>query len=352
MKRKQIQRFISGLMVVSMSLAFSLGSTGCTALEDVLTNVSDELIDNGTDLLTDKIDDLIDNGLQGNGDVINPDIEVKTLQEELDGDTYGLLYPKQREAFVGRNYYKITGERDLILAVKDGLSRGIPGIVLQYDTQDYKYWQDIFEKNKNRSEFGGYSKAGFFVDYSEKGELGIYPSFNETWQAITYYRYKEPEIGESTMKILEAAHKLAENAIKTHPDDEVGILSYVNEQICKMTVYADPIPKGLDVPERDAKGVFINGRAVCAGYAAAMELVLNILGIESYTLNNDERPEEAAAHIWNRVKVGDKWYHIDATWNDNSSDNVQYMHDYFMLTDSELAAKDSSTAHQWLPLVE
>ncbi len=390
MQIKRIRRFISGLMIVAVSLSFGIGTTGCSVLEDVFTDVSDELITNGTDIIAGKIDDLIDNGLAGGsgntgsngsgaegdgtgntgstiggslGDYVSglhldgtgtvpPNVTVKTLQEELEGDTYGLLFPKKREEFVGRNYYNIASEEDLIRAVRDGLNRGIPGIVLRFDTHDYKYWQDIFEKDKNRSEFGGFSRAGFFVDYANKGELGIYPSFNETWQAITYYRYREPEISEDTMKVLEAAHKLAEDAINAYPDDLVKILSYINEKICTMTVYADPIPKGLDVPERDAKGVFVNGRAVCAGYAAAFELVLNILGVENHTLNNDERPESAAAHIWNCVKVGDKWYHIDATWNDNASDNVQYMHDYFMLTDSELAAKDTSTAHKWMPLVE
>ena len=85
-----------------------------------------------------------------------------------------------------------------------------------------------------------------------------------------------------------------------------------------------------------------------AGYAAAFSLVLNILGIENRTLNNDEKPENATAHIWNYVKVNGRWYHIDATWNDNASDNVSYMHDYFMLTDEELKKKDDSTAHKWM----
>ncbi|MBP5159340.1 MAG: hypothetical protein ILP10_03480, partial [Lachnospiraceae bacterium] len=184
-------------------------------------------------------------------------------------------------------------------------------------------------------------------DYAEKGELGLYPSFNEACQAITYYRYKEPEISENTMKLLEAAHKLAEDAIKASPGDEVGILSYVNEQICRMTKYSDPIPSGLGVPQRDATGVFFYGDAVCAGYAAAFKLVLNILGIENRTLNNDEKPDDRDAHIWNYVKVDGRWYHIDATWNDNSSDNAERFHDYFMLTDEELERMDDSTAHRW-----
>lgn len=350
MIKKTFRRFVSGLLIVSLTLAVGAGSMGCSSVEDMLSGVSEDLIDSGTDYISDKIDDIIDNGFHGNGGnyTFDPNVNVKTLQEDLDGDTYGLLYPKQREAYVGREYYHIENETDFIRSIHDGLSRGIRGIVLQYDSHDYKYWTDLLEKNKNCSEFGGFQNAGIVTDYSVKGEFGVYPSFNEAWQAITYYRYKEPEIGESTMKILEAAHKLAEDAIKVSPDDEVGMLSYINEQICLMTKYSDPIPSGLDVPQRDATGVFLNGDAVCAGYAAAFSLVLNILGIENRTLNNDEKPENANAHIWNYVKVNGSWYHIDATWNDNASDNVSYMHDYFMLTDEELKKKDDSTAHKWM----
>ena len=363
-----MKRFTSFSMIMVIVFTVAFSAVSCSSVEDALSNVTDDIIGSGTDYIADKIDDLIDNGFLGSGGsgsgsggssgnnggsgyVIDPNIEVKTLQEELAGDTYGLLYPVQREAYVGREYYHVENEEDLIRAISDGLNRGIRGIVLQYDTHDYKYWEDLLEKNKNRSEFGGFLNAGLVTDYSVKGELGVYPSFNEAWQAITYYRYKEPEIGDNTMKLLEAAHRLAEDAIRVSPDDETGMLSYINERICLMTKYSDPIPSGLGVPQRDATGVFFNGDAVCAGYAMAFKLVLNILGIENHTLNNDEKPDNANAHIWNHVKVNGSWYHIDATWNDDSSDNTAYMHDYFMLTDEELAKKDTSTAHKWMPLI-
>ena len=338
--KRILYKCASIMMSIVLLIGFTFGTMGCESLEEVLTDLNNELVNNGS-------------GEDAYSEIIsNSNVQVKTLQEELEGDTYGLLYPKQREAFVGRQYYKIASEEDLICAISDGLSKGIRGIVLQYDAHDYKYWEDLLEKNKNRSEFGGYLNAGFVTDYSVKGELGVYPSFNEAWQAMSYYRYKEPEIGEDTMKLLEAAHKLAENAIKVSPDDEIGMLSYINEQICKMTRYSNPIPFGLNVPQRDATGVFFNGDAVCAGYATAFALVLNILGIENRTLNNDEKPDDANAHIWNYVKVNGNWYHIDATWNDNDSDDVSFMHEYFMLTDEELAKKNTSTAHKWIQLIK
>ncbi len=361
--KKGLSRFQCLALTMIFLMTATFGTTGCAYVEDAISDLDNEFsnLDNDFSNISDILpgigsdnsdlnnhSDMNSNSTENISEAVpDPNIVVKTLQEELSSDTYGLLYPVKREAYVGRKYYQVSSEEDLVRAVADGLSKGIRGIVLQYDSYDYKYWENLLEKNKNCSEFGGYLNAGMVTDYSVKGELGVYPSFNEAWQAMTYYRYKEPEIGENTMKLLETAHKLAENAVKVSPNDEVGMLKYINEQICKMTKYSDPIPSGLGVPQRDATGVFFNGDAVCAGYATAFALVLNILGIENRTLNNDEKPESANAHIWNYVKVNGSWYHIDATWNDNSSDNTAYMNEYFMLTDDELKKKDSSTAHKW-----
>ncbi|MBO4414653.1 MAG: hypothetical protein J5824_01580 [Lachnospiraceae bacterium] len=272
----------------------------------------------------------------------------KTLEEDLAGDTYGLLYPKKREAYVGRKSYKITDEKSLVLAVSDGLEKGIRGIVLQYDTNNWQYWESLYEKNKNCSEFGSCVRDGVLIDYAVKGELSIYPPFKYADQAITYYRYKEPEIDSDTMKLLEAAYKLAQEAVAAHPGDVKAILLYANDKICEMTEYTKPVPKGLGVPERDATGVFFNGSAVCAGYTSAYKMVLDILGVENDILVNDEKPEENAYHCWNHVKVDGKWYHIDVTWNDYEGSMKDRM---FMLTDEELKKeceyRGDTSAHKW-----
>ncbi len=282
-----------------------------------------------------------------------PGITVPTLEEDMAGDTYGLLYPKPREAYVGRQYYyHITDEKSFVTAVHDGLSRGIRGIVLQYDEHDYNYWLNRFDSIVNRSEFGGFAKAGYMLEPEENSTIGIYPVFNDAWEAITYYRYREPEPSENAMKVLRAAHELAEDAMKACPGNEYGILLYVNNKLCNITTYADPIPSGIGVPERDATGVFLKGGAVCAGYAVAYRLVLEMLGFESTMIVNKKDPEDPAYHIWNYVKYNGEWRHIDVTWNDSPS--ATRRNDYFLLTDEELqkqtAGSSDAFAHEWVPL--
>ena len=119
-----------------------------------------------------------------------------------------------------------------------------------------------------------------------------------------------------------------------------------------MTAYADPIPKGIGVPERDATGVLLNGRAVCTGYATTFRLVMEILGIENTVIVNNKEADDPAFHIWNYVKYRGKWYHVDVTWNDSETDS--FRNRYFMLTDDELEEKTAGDsdefAHEWVPL--
>ena len=68
-----------------------------------------------------------------------------------------------------------------------------------------------------------------------------------------------------------------------------------------------------------AYGALVNGKATCAGYARAMQLLLSETGIESRFITgvrNDEEVGEAVAHAWNVVFIDGAAYHLDATWND------------------------------------
>lgn len=86
-------------------------------------------------------------------------------------------------------------------------------------------------------------------------------------------------------------------------------------------------------------GLFVNGTAVCEGYALSMVYLLNKIGIETIYVPSDE----AMNHAWNKVKIDGKWYNLDATWDDPVPDRkgkVQY--NYFLVSDEQLAK-----THSW-----
>ncbi len=54
-------------------------------------------------------------------------------------------------------------------------------------------------------------------------------------------------------------------------------------------------------------------------------------GIESYLV------VKSGVHAWNIIKLGDHYFHVDATWDDNEGYG-NFSYDYFLLSDSEMKA--------------
>ena len=77
-----------------------------------------------------------------------------------------------------------------------------------------------------------------------------------------------------------------------------------------------------------AYGALVEGKAVCEGYAKAMQLLLQKAAIP-VTLATGISKESGESHMWNVVTIHGENYHLDATWDDNL-DQPQYT--FFNLT--------------------
>ena len=82
-----------------------------------------------------------------------------------------------------------------------------------------------------------------------------------------------------------------------------------------------------------AYGALVEGKAVCEGYARAMQLLLKQCGISS-TLVFGESVKSGEQHMWNLVNVNGQEYHLDTTWND-SEDRTR--HNYFNVTTQQIS---------------
>ncbi len=90
-----------------------------------------------------------------------------------------------------------------------------------------------------------------------------------------------------------------------------------------------------------AYGCLINGKAVCAGYAKAFQLILNELGYTCIYVTGDA----GGPHAWNCVTIDGQTYFIDVTWDDKDhvteQGTMKYPHDaeypYFCITSEQLA---------------
>lgn len=73
----------------------------------------------------------------------------------------------------------------------------------------------------------------------------------------------------------------------------------------------------------------ING-AVCEGYAKAFQMLLNISNIDNvYVTGVGVTSGGAEGHAWNLVKIGELYYGVDVTWDDQPTNARGKIYDYF-----------------------
>lgn len=86
----------------------------------------------------------------------------------------------------------------------------------------------------------------------------------------------------------------------------------------------------IPIVSHTAKGAFNKGIAVCDGYAKAFIMIMKHYKIPCIMITG-------GYHAWNLVKIKNKWYHIDCTYDDpivNGSFNNKYIFmDFFLKTD-------------------
>lgn len=120
-------------------------------------------------------------------------------------------------------------------------------------------------------------------------------------------------------------------ADKPISDDDYETERYLHDQLTVRCTYdtAAAEQETVDSPNAySAYGALVEGRAVCEGYAKAMQLLLLKSGIPA-TLVTGTAKENNESHMWNMVTVNGANYHLDPTWNDNT-DKQQYT--FFNLT--------------------
>ena len=88
--------------------------------------------------------------------------------------------------------------------------------------------------------------------------------------------------------------------------------------------------------------LFGNGGTVCAGYADAYNLLLNIAGIEAYYVHGTGYTGSGSGpHAWNMAEIDGKWVYFDVTWDDPDCRDF-IMYDYFAISEAQM-----SRDHSW-----
>ena len=157
----------------------------------------------------------------------------------------------------------------------------------------------------------------------------------------TYVTFGETEDRQS---ILETARELVAELITETMSDRQKALA-LHDWIITHAHYT--------MKYNDATGILLYGEGLCEAYAKAYQMLLDQAGLTNRLVTGTagETPNDAISHMWNQVKIGSIWYHVDCTWDDpedlnhpDSADPVSGLetHQYFMVSDQFL-----SKNHYW-----
>ena len=166
-----------------------------------------------------------------------------------------------------------------------------------------------------------------------------------------------PEGKDEAKKLEKKVREIMAAIIKPTMSDfekELAIHDYIVNN-CEYGFFNDDSER-----EYNAYGVLIEGKAVCSGYAAAMDLLLKCSGVESRFVvgyaessqraadssgveeGNKKKDLKADNHAWNQVRIDGVWYNVDATWDDPVGKGDVLSHMYFNIDDDLMGM-----THEW-----
>lgn len=145
----------------------------------------------------------------------------------------------------------------------------------------------------------------------------------------------------STGKVRELYEK-AKDILREYVDDSMNDFEKVKaiyDYLATFVTYDDALLEistdyQSDYSSFTSYSALVRGIAVCDGISSAFKLLCTIEGIEC-----DEVIGAATngGHAWNKVKLGNVWYGVDATWSKRTINYVRYVyHTYFMINEAEL----------------
>lgn len=165
--------------------------------------------------------------------------------------------------------------------------------------------------------------------------------YKDTGYLVFKYK-KDAATAKSHLSLLEQkAQSVLARIIKPGMTDymkETAVHDYIVNN-CSYDMSAPPPPESYS-----AYGALCLGTAVCEGYSEAMQLLLSEAGLECKVVRGNAVSKGVnQSHAWNIVKVGGRYYHLDASWDDLIMPGGAILtYTYFNLPDSDI-----SRDHSW-----
>ncbi len=169
-----------------------------------------------------------------------------------------------------------------------------------------------------------------FLELGNGYGYSYYPGYNKVVSAKISYGRSKNAVASIKTSFLNTANKvIAEASKKTSDYDK---LLYIHDWIVNNTRYNANGP----AYKSEADGPIVYGEALCEGYSKAFMYLAQSLGFQCICVVGTGNGGD---HMWNMVKLGNNWYHVDVTFDDPivSGGGSVCRHDYFLVSTSTIS---------------
>lgn len=221
-------------------------------------------------------------------------------------------------------------------------SRNILGRLFQEATED------SISISSTDGDYARWSVTGYAWDYDvSRDSNGYYYDFEIEYK---YYATEEQEQAVSN-KINSIV-----NTVRSRNYSDYQAVKYIHDLICNSTTYDyAAVENATDKTFSyafTAYGALIKGRVVCQGYANAFYRICKELG---YNVRFVSSSPYEGCHAWNLIQLDDKYYFVDATWDDEIKDDPSIIEEfesedvdeyfYFLVDYDKLRSEDTVRQH-------
>nr|MCR5624392.1 transglutaminase-like domain-containing protein [Lachnospiraceae bacterium] len=113
----------------------------------------------------------------------------------------------------------------------------------------------------------------------------------------------------------------------------------IHDYVCNHITYVDDADNCSS-----AYSAYSTGKGLCNSYALCMYKLLVSAGVPCKWIGGTAGTgRDSGGHAWNIVALGDKWYNLDATWDDSEDGTILY--DYFLKGSNDFDEADTSQVH-------
>lgn len=206
-----------------------------------------------------------------------------------------------------------TTKKEAVKEVMNAIDKRKASLELECTGEEPLYLYDEFETmlyrvsdydDETRSDDGDYL-LGVFKD--------AYMRMSGTTKRVTYileFSYYESKV--QTKKVNEKVKKiLKEEGIVGKGRTPYEKVKAIHNYIIKKVSY------DRTLKNRSAYDALYSKKTVCNGYAMLAYKMLMEAGVEAkFIPGKASNSSGSGDHAWNLVKIGDKWYNLDTTWDD------------------------------------